>query len=161
MPDAVESSAQAGLWPRLAALTYEFILLFALVFIAGYLFIALARDAQHGLLRALFQIYLLTVCGIYFVYCWSRSGQTLPMKTWGLRVQTLGGGKLSVGRAALRYLLAVPSVGSGLGLVWALVDRDGQFLHDRLAKTRIVKLESPMSHHKDTKDTKSTKKSAG
>jgi uncharacterized RDD family membrane protein YckC len=27
---------------------------------------------------------------------------------------------------------------AGLGFAWALVDRDGQFLHDRLAGTALV-----------------------
>ena len=134
----------AGLWRRLASLVYESILLFGLVFISGYLFVALARDAQHGLIRLTFQGYLLAVCGAYFVFCWSRSGQTLAMKTWRLRLQTDAGAKVAPGRALLRYLLAIPSVGLGLGLAWALVDRDRQFLHDRLAGTRIVRVESEM-----------------
>jgi uncharacterized RDD family membrane protein YckC len=128
----------AGLWRRFASLAYESLLLFGLVFIAGYLFVSLARDAQTGMLRIIFQIYLLTVCGAYFVFCWTRTGQTLAMKTWGLRIRNLDGSKLDPERALLRYLIAVPSVGTGLGLLWALVDQDKQFLHDRLARTRIV-----------------------
>ncbi|MGH8632154.1 MAG: RDD family protein [Burkholderiales bacterium] len=131
----------AGLWPRFASLVYESVLLFGVVFISAYLFVALARDAQHGLLRLTFQVYLLAICGAYFVFCWTRSGQTLAMKTWRLRLQTTAGARLAPGRALLRYLLAIPSVGLGLGLLWALVDPDRQFLHDRLAGTRIVKAE--------------------
>jgi uncharacterized RDD family membrane protein YckC len=136
---AVSSSAElAGLWRRLASLAYESILIFALLFVAGYLFIALARGAEHGVPRLLFQAYLLAVCGAYFVFCWTRSGQTLAMKTWGLRLQTADGAALTGRRALLRYLLAVPSAGLGVGFLWALIDRERQFLHDRLAGTRIV-----------------------
>jgi uncharacterized RDD family membrane protein YckC len=42
-------------------------------------------------------------------------------------------------QALLRYLLCWPSIIlGGVGIVWALFDRDRQFLHDRLAGTRLV-----------------------
>jgi len=129
----------AGIWRRLAALGYEAILLFAIAFISGYLFVALLGKTPQGLLRWLFYIYLLAVCGAYFVYCWVRSGQTLAQKSWGLRVVTATDGSLlRWRRAALRYLLAVASVGSGIGLLWAIFDPQRQFLHDRLAGSRMV-----------------------
>ena len=129
----------APLGIRLLSLAYEGVLLFGILFVASYLFLGLARDAQSGLPRLLFQVYVLAVCGAYFLFCWTRSGQTLPMKTWRIRLVTEQGKPLEVGRAFRRYLLAVPGVLSGIGVLWALVDRDRQFLHDRLAGTRIVK----------------------
>jgi len=95
--------------------------------------------------RLVFQAYVLAVCGAYFVFCWVRSGQTLPMKTWRIRLVTEQGKPVAVGRAFQRYVLAVPIVLSGIGVLWALVDRDRQFLHDRLAKTRIVRVEQQKS----------------
>ena len=135
----------APLGIRLLSLAYEGVLLFGILFVASYLFLGLARDAQSGLPRLLLQVYVLAVCGAYFVFCWTRSGQTLPMKTWRIRLVTEQGKPLVIGRAFRRYLLAVPSVLSGIGVLWALVDRDGQFLHDRLAKTRIVRVEQQKS----------------
>jgi len=129
----------APLGTRLLSCTYESVLLFAIVFVAAYLFIAFVRDAQSGLMRLVFQAYVLAVCGIYFVYCWSRSGQTLPMKTWRIRLVTEQGKPLEVARAFRRYLLAIPSMLTGVGVLWSLVDRDRQFLHDRLAGTRVVR----------------------
>lgn len=150
MTQPYEPGSTARLWPRLASLAYESILLFGLLFVAAYLFVALTRDAQHGLVRAAFQLYLLTVCGIYFVYCWTRSGQTLPMKTWGLRVESREGGRLSFRQALIRYVVALPSVGTGLGLLWAVVDPERQFLHDRLAGTRIVKVNAKSKEATET-----------
>jgi len=120
-------------------MAYEGILLFAILFIASYLFLSLARSAQSGWPRLIYQIYLLTVCGIYFVFCWTRSGQTLAMKTWRMRLVTASGRPLSAARALARYLLAIPGVLCGASLLWALFDRERQFLHDRLAGTRIVR----------------------
>lgn len=122
-------------------MAYEGVLLFGVVFVAAYLFLGLVRDAQSGLPRLLFQIYLLAVCGTYFVFCWVRGGQTLPMKTWRIRVVTEGGEPLPVARAFRRYLIAVPGVLSGVSVLWAFFDRDRQFLHDRLARTRIIEKE--------------------
>jgi uncharacterized RDD family membrane protein YckC len=126
---------------RLLSLAYEGVLLFGILFVAAYLFLGLARDAQSGLLRLVFQVYVLAVCGAYFVFCWARSGQTLPMKTWRIRLVTEQGKPLAIRQAFRRYLLAVPGVLSGIGVLWAFVDRDRQFLHDRLASTRIVRVE--------------------
>jgi len=123
------------------SLSYEGVLLFGLLFVAAYLFLALARDAQSGLPRLLFQVYVLAVCGAYFVFCWARSGQTLPMKTWRIRLVTDQGKPVALERAVRRYLLAVPGILSGIGVLWAFVDRDRQFLHDRLAGTRIVRVD--------------------
>lgn len=128
----------AGLWRRVAALMYEAVLAFAIVFVAAYFFIALASDTPTGLLRLVFYTYLLCVCGAYFVFCWVRTGQTLAQKTWNLRLTDLDGALLRPARAILRYLLALLSVGSGIGLLWALVDPERQFLHDRLIGSRIV-----------------------
>lgn len=80
-----------------------------------------------------------TALGLYFVWLWHRDGQTLAMQTWRLRIVTTEDGQPpAIRRALVRYLLAWPSVLTGAGLLWALFDRDRQFLHDRLAGTRIV-----------------------
>lgn len=130
----------ASLRARLASLVYEVLLLTAILFVSSYLFLVLARDAQSGLMRTFFQIYLLAICGIYFVFCWTRTGQTLPMKTWRLRVVTREPGRLGPPRALGRYLLAIPGMLTGASVLWAIFDRDHQFLHDRLAGTRIVRV---------------------
>jgi len=87
--------------------------------------------------RPLFQAYLVIVAGAYFTWQWTRGGQTLPMKTWRLRVVSRGGGPITPRQAVLRYLSAVALF--GVTFVWAIVDRDRRFLHDRLAKTRMVR----------------------
>jgi uncharacterized RDD family membrane protein YckC len=129
----------AGLGRRLAALLYECLLLLALLFFAAFAFHGATSSTLVGLTRLLFQVYLFLVVGLYFVVCWVKGGQTLPMKTWGLRLTSSRGAPVSAGRAWARYLLAWLSVSAaGAGFLWAVFDRDRQFLHDRLAGTRIV-----------------------
>ena len=131
----------ARLWPRFGALVYEGVLLFGITFLAGWIFVVLAGDASRGAGRHVFQAWLAVVMGGYFVACWRRSGQTLAMKTWGLRVVRRDGTPLSAGLAAARYLAALAGLlAGGAGFLWAAVDRERQFLHDRLLGTRIVRV---------------------
>ena len=127
---------------RLGSLCYEILLLAAIAFVAGWSFLAGAPLLPPALVRPLLQIYLLTITAAYFVYCWTRSGQTLPMKTWRIRLVSGDGTAVTLTTGAKRFLFALASVAlCGAGFWWALVDRDGQFLHDRLAGTKIVKTE--------------------
>jgi uncharacterized RDD family membrane protein YckC len=121
-------------------MVYESILLVGLVFIGDLVFLKLFGDGTRGLMRHVQQAWLLGLCGVYFVYCWTRSGQTLGMKTWGLKLQKTDGSRLPAGRAAARYVLALAGLlAAGAGFLWAVFDRDRQFLHDRLLGTRIVR----------------------
>jgi len=129
----------ASLGRRLASAVYEVLLLLALVFIATFPYLAVMGDSTHGWKRHLLQGWVLLVWGAYFIGFWTRGGQTLPMKTWKIRVVRNDGAPLGAGRALHRYVLAVlGTLAAGLGFAWALLDRDRQFLHDRLAGTALV-----------------------
>jgi uncharacterized RDD family membrane protein YckC len=104
---------------------------------------------------------LFAVLGAYCAWGWSGGRRTLPMKTWRLAMESAGGAPVSISRAALRYVacwigpgLAVAAyaglrpLGYGrwavallaVNYAWALVNSDRQFLHDRIAGTRLVVL---------------------
>jgi hypothetical protein len=76
----------AGLLRRILSLLYESILLFAVWWAAGSLFVAATHGMSPPWMRAAFQIYLLGIALAYFAWCWLRGGQTLAMKTWRIRV---------------------------------------------------------------------------
>jgi uncharacterized RDD family membrane protein YckC len=101
------------------------------------------------------------VLGLYFVWCWSQSGQTLPMKTWRIRLVTRAGSPPTPRRALARYLAAWiwvlpplvwawfdPSIERRLGWIlvgWAalyglscLLHPQRQFWHDAVCGTRLV-----------------------
>jgi uncharacterized RDD family membrane protein YckC len=116
---------------------YEAALLSALWVTAGFLFLAMHKDATAGLWRIMFQAYLLVVTGVYFVAFW-RWGQTLPMKTWHIHLVDAHGRPPKVPLAILRYMIALLGLCFfGVGLLWAFLDRDRQFLHDRLLGLRL------------------------
>lgn len=124
-----------GLLRRLASMLYEALLLAAVAFFAAslFLFASGGHDATAGWHRAALQAFLALSFSAYFLWCWLRGGQTLPMRAWKIRLVGV-----TPGRAMLRFLLALLLVPSGLSLLWALFDRDGQFLHDRLTGTKLV-----------------------
>lgn len=130
----------AGLGRRLFSLAYEVPLLCAVLALGALPFVVLTREIEPALSRPLLQLYLVLLAGLYFVPQWGGGGQTLPMKTWRLRLVRRDGSAPTPGQAARRYCLALAgSLALGASFAWALFDRDRQFLHDRLAGTRIVR----------------------
>jgi uncharacterized RDD family membrane protein YckC len=137
-----EPPARAGLLRRLASLVYECLVVLALLLVASLLFLPASPEAASSPLRPLFQGYLASIIGLYCTWFWTHGGQTPPMRAWKLRLVRRDGGAVTWPQALLRFLLAFPSIGlAGAGLLWALVDRERQFVHDRLAGTRIVRSE--------------------
>ena len=116
-------------------MVYEAILLFAVAFFAGWVFFFASggRDATAGWLRYALQLFIFTVFTAYFLWCWLRGGQTLAMKAWGIRLVDV-----TPRKALVRLLLSGILLPTGASILWALFDCDRQFLHDRLAGTRLV-----------------------
>ncbi len=102
---------------------------------------------------------LFAACGAYCIGLWSGGRRTLPMKTWRLTLATATGHAVTSRRAAWRFVawwigpalalavyMALQPLGFGrwalpllaVNYAWALFDRERQFLHDRLAGTRLI-----------------------
>lgn len=123
----------------MAAMAYETLLLLGVLSVAFMLpHLVLGMGFGTVLPGWALIAHIFVVLGFYFIWCWRHGGQTLAMQTWKIQISTPSGGAPSLARLALRYVLAWPSiVYFGAGLFWALFDRDRQFLHDRLAGTRL------------------------
>ncbi len=149
-----------GVWRRMACWLYEGMLLFGVVFIAGYLFSTLSQTRHALENRHVQQAFLFIVLGIYFTWFWSK-GQTLAMKTWHIRLVDTRGRPLTQARALRRYVLSwlwfLPPLAAiapfnlsgpesavivlGWVAIWAVLSRfhpQRQFWHDALAGTRLV-----------------------
>jgi len=149
-----------GLWRRMACWLYEGMLLFGVVFLAGYLFSTLSQTRNAMDNRNALQAFIFVIFGIYFVWFWAK-GQTLAMKTWHIRVVDRQGRAITQLRALGRYVLSwlwfLPPLMAiapfqlsggesaliiiGWVIVWALLSRlhpEGQFWHDALAGTRLI-----------------------
>jgi uncharacterized RDD family membrane protein YckC len=85
---------------------------------------------------------LIGVIAGYYLLNWTRSGQTLGMRAWHLRAVTPSGERLGLKAAALRLGFGVLAwAPAALGVLWLYVDPKHLALHDRLSKTRIVRLQ--------------------
>ena len=129
-----------GILRRLAAMAYEILLLSAVLAVTLVLpHLLIGAFAHRVATPTLLWAHLFIVLLVYCLGFWCHGGQTLAMKTWRIRLLTRSGGPVRPAQALLRYLLCWPSLGlGGIGILWAVVDRDRQFLHDRLAGTRLV-----------------------
>ncbi len=157
---------------RMCCWFYEGLLLFGVIFIAGYLFGTLSQtkhalNNRHGL-----QAFVFLVLALYFTFFWHK-GQTLAMKTWHIKITDLAGEPVSQKQALLRYAYAwiwfVPPLALaallelsgiqavGIVTVWVLfwgfaskVHFDKQFWHDHWAGTRLTDTRSELSQASDT-----------
>lgn len=154
---------------RFACMMYEGVLLFGVVFLAGYVFDTLTQSRSGLMLRHSRQAFLFLAIGLYFIACWRRGGQTLPMKTWAIRLTDRDARPLHGSRLLLRYLLIWPlplvtalvvgAISRSLNwpafdmlivlapfsiFAWTWFDPQGQFLHDRLLGTELHDLKRPV-----------------
>ncbi|MDQ2069407.1 RDD family protein [Natronospira bacteriovora] len=150
---------------RLAAALYDGLLVIAIWFLGTLLLLPLtggeAIDSQHPAYLA----YLILITGLFFVWFWHRSGRTLGMLAWRLRIvdgrQNPPGLRALIIRAALMLALIVAAL-YGLTLMqlddypdwlgmlcllpltlsmgWTLVDGQGRSLHDLGSGTQMVLL---------------------
>ena len=154
---------------RLICMIYEALLLLGVIAVANFIFLFFAQTFPTVLPpRASetwpMKFWLFVVIGIYFVYFWCRTGQTLAMKTWRIRLIDNERDTLPVTKAIVRYCLAwmwflpalaiaaqlslkplsillIVSIGFILWAFTAVFNKDKQFLHDKLAKTRLTQVD--------------------
>ncbi|WP_329605033.1 RDD family protein [Undibacterium flavidum] len=146
---------------------YEAALIFGVIFFASFIFDVSTQSKSALTMRLAREIFLFFVIGSYFVFFWQRSGQTLAMQTWRIKLVNDDYQRVPVIKAVVRYCLAwmwfLPgfivayqfglknaqlAIPVALGFCgWAATAffvKDGQFLHDKLAKTRLIELPKPI-----------------
>ena len=162
----VATLQNASLWRRFGAFVHELLFLVAYLFIIGLMFASLSGESMTagrpqvltGPIAIFQQAYLFLSVGAYFIYFWTNGRRTLAFKTWQLKLAAIDGGIVDAKHAIIRYLATW--IGPVLGLtmfmligtqgsawwifglfanfLWAFADPGRQFLHDRIAGTRVV-----------------------
>lgn len=153
-----------SLYRRLAALLYESIVLFGVVWFAALVYGILVGQRSGVMDRHGLQAVVFVTLALYFMGFWSGPGQTVAMRAWRLRVVDSSGQPLRLARSGLRFafgwLWVLPPLAlawwtgqdhtAGLGLLmawvllWALASQlraDRQFWHDALAGTRLIDIQ--------------------
>ena len=116
-------------WRRVSCCLYEQLVLLgviALTFLVPNL--ALGVLLGVSLPNWLSFLYLYAVLGIYFVWYWTKSGQTLAMQTWRIRMIDQQGCTLTRRQALLRYLYGSLWIIPCVLLQWAFHLEEWQIL---------------------------------
>ncbi len=131
--------ANASLLKRLAAMVYDALLVFAVWMLVGY--IAVAFNSGEEAKNPWFSSVIFIITYGFFALFWLRSGQTLGMVAWRLRVEDRDGYLLSPKQSLWRFMGACVSlVLLGAGFLWILVDKNKLAWHDYWSASRIVQL---------------------
>ncbi len=150
---------------RLICLIYDAFLIVAVLFLGITLFTipAVSLKLDQRLIDIGSRVTLFAFAGLYFIHTWTGSGYTLAMKTWRIKLVKVGYAKVPFSAAAIRYVFGWGWVLPGIAVsyfahlsrtqyaiaiavnvvVWSLtafLDKDRQFLHDKLAGTRLISL---------------------
>ena len=147
---------RAGFWRRFASLIYDSLVVISLSMLTAILYFAAIQilistgliEQTEGqdpaafienspLLDGIRSALFVGVNVIFFSYFWTKSGQTIGMRAWRLRVQTNDGNLISWSQSVIRCMGAL----LGLGNLVVLVDfKNRKALQDYLSKTEVVAL---------------------
>ena len=133
----------ASVWVRFMAMVYETILLVGPIFfsilVCSLISAYVLNNNDEGALHPVFvQVLVLFLTAGYFTWSWSNNRVTLPMKTLNLRIVSRSGGSITVGTALIRFLIAVPSILTGIWLITAFFRADGLCPQDVISQTILV-----------------------
>ncbi len=145
MASALSSCPPAGLFRRLAAAVYDFLILVAIWILVGFVFMAVVLGGKPAetslpLQAGLFPLLVLATLGFYSWF-WMHGGQTLGMRAWKLKVvhARMDGTPITFTQCILRCITGVFSWGVfGVGYLWVFADPSRDTWHDRVSGTRTL-----------------------
>jgi len=121
------------------ACVYELLILLAIWLLVTWLFVSAFGDATQGARHLVLQVLLWLITGLYFVVCWVKTGQTLAMQAWKMKIVGGDGQLLTIRQALIRYVFAsLLTLAFGIGLLYMFLNTRRLFLHDHLLHTQYV-----------------------
>lgn len=145
MARPITPETNAGMVRRLITLVYDTLLLLGVLFVYAIPVVILRHLFEEDPMQRpplLSQILILlgmwVVCSAYFAWCWHKGGQTLAMKSWRMRLESISGETLSWKQCWLRCVVAPLCIAAGgIGLLWVLFHPRNMALQDILTGTRV------------------------
>jgi uncharacterized RDD family membrane protein YckC len=153
---------------RLSIMVYDSLLLAAVEILAVTLYTLVTLNLHSAVLDAGRSFVVILTAAAYFIHAWSGSGHTLAMKTWRVKLVMVGYPKVPLPVAVRRFAFAWGWIAPALIVIHAMhlmtsragtttalwillanialwaatawLDPSRQFLHDRLAGTRLIEL---------------------
>ena len=150
-----EPLRRAGLMRRLAALLYDSFLVVAVWFVIVFMLQRIVGTQSNKLidgvvqtdplLDALLFTIMVTSGSGFYIWFWTKSGQTLGMIAWRIKLESLDGGLINFKQGMIRYIAAWPAFFLlGLGYLSIYLNSNGDAAHDRVSRSKVVVL--PKSH---------------
>lgn len=140
-PAASNSHAPAGVFRRFGAMLYDSLLLAALLLLASLPPVMLnggpIRDGTPSgeIKNAVYFAYLLLLIFLFYGWFWTRSGQTLGMAAWRIRILGRDGSVPGWKEVAIRLGTAL----LGLANLWVWFDRRHLGWHEHLSRTKTIR----------------------
>lgn len=143
-PEESSLITKASLIKRLMAMLYDTLICAALMLVTTGIYTAISYEltgAESTSGDPLLSSILFITLYLFFAYFWTRSGQTLGMQVWHLRIQNEDSSSISWLQALLRFIMAIISfIPAGAGYLWLLIDKDNKAWHDRFSESVVVKI---------------------
>ena len=128
-----------GIPLRFGAFVYDFLLIISIWMMTLWILIWV-NDGEAIYGYSVQAILLLEVL-IFYAYCWHRTGQTLGMKAWKIKLVNEDGNLPDLRQISIRLLITPVSIlALGLGFLWFYFGNKQQTWHDRASETLVVKL---------------------
>lgn len=136
---------------RLAALLYDGFLVAAIWMVLGFILQLIVGTESNRVVDGvpqtdplldaiLFTVMVASSSGFY-IWFWTKSGQTLGMIAWRIKVESVEGGLIDFRQGVIRYIAAWPAFFLfGLGYLSLYLDREGDAAHDKLSRSKVVLL---------------------
>lgn len=134
----------ASLWRRLAALTYDSLVIIALLILTGFVVNGIYYATHNGefageLPASVVLTMIFVICFFYYSHSWRKGGQTIGMKAWKIYLVNTQPKPIQLSQCMLRTGMGFFSIMlGGLGFLWALLDKQQRSWHDIASLTRVV-----------------------
>ena len=152
--EELASLPRAGLLRRLAALLYDMFLVGGIWVTCGFILLmlyGLVGDNTSEVVDGAIQtspvlsfiqlVMMVTTVTAFYLWFWRRTGQTLGMIAWRIRVINTDNQPVTLRQGLIRFYLAWPAFWlAGLGYLWMYIDKQGDAIHEKLSDTKTVLL---------------------
>jgi uncharacterized RDD family membrane protein YckC len=123
-------------------LAYDALQLLAIMLLVTFTLWAVRGGREIAPGTIWFQCTLAAMPALFYCWFWTHGGQTLGMRAWKIKVEHEDGGTLGWAVAAKRFALAwLAALPAGLGFWSSLFDDERRCWHDRVTRTRVVRVD--------------------
>ena len=127
-----------SIFRRVAAIFYDSIILASILILATFIYVGLNNFNAIPSGNIIFQVYLTFISYLFFIFFWTKYGQTTGMTAWKLQVLDKNNQKINLTQASVRFVFALITISFfGVGLIYAILDPKNRTLYDILSKTKL------------------------